>query len=218
MKLIVEQSDFDVEYVTEGSGSEKRSFIEGVFMQANRLNKNKRKYSRKVLEGSVGKYVTEQVGTNRAVGELGHPSSPTINLDKVSHRITNLRWDGDNVVGKALLLETPMGKIAQSLQAGGVKLGVSSRGMGTLLKREDYTDVQPDFVICAVDIVQDPSAPEAFVNGIMENTEWFYDNGILSARQIDEYQDRIHSTNSKLLTEAQLSIWSDFVSKLSSKG
>lgn len=215
MKLITEFVDSGIGYLTEGSGNEKKFFVEGIFMQANKVNRNGRSYSKKVLEPAVTKYVTEQVKTGRAVGELNHPSGPTINLDKVSHRITELSWDGDNVRGKALVLDTPMGKIVKNLIEGGVQLGVSSRGMGTLERQQGgFMSVKSDYALCTVDIVQDPSASEAFVNGILENTEWYYDNGILTARQIENYKTEIHRASSRQLTEAQEKVWRDFLSTL----
>ena len=144
-------------------------------MQAEMKNRNGRIYPKSVMEKAVGKYVKEQVETGRAVGELNHPQGPTINLDKVSHLITELSWDGNNILGKAKILDTPMGKIAQGLMEGGVQLGVSSRGMGSLVQRGGKNYVGEDFQLATVDIVQDPSAHNAFVNGIMEGAEWVYD-------------------------------------------
>jgi hypothetical protein len=167
-----------------------------------------------VMESAVNKYVTEQVATGRAVGELNHPDGPSINLDKVSHRITELNWDGNNVIGKALVLDTPMGQIVKGLVEGGVQLGVSSRGMGTLVQRNGVNTVGRDFVLATVDIVQDPSAPEAFVNGIMEGVEWIWDNGILKAQDVEKYETEIKKASSLNLAEAQLKVWSDFLSKL----
>ena len=214
MKLICEHIDAEVEYLTEGVGAAKQVYVQGIFMQADKVNKNGRAYSKKILEGAVSKYVTEQVRTGRAVGELNHPSGPTINLDKVSHRIVDLQWEGNNVKGKALVLDTPMGKIVKNLIEGGVQLGVSSRGMGTLERQQGFMAVKPDFALCTVDIVQDPSASEAFVNGIMESTEWYYDNGILTARQIENYKTEIKRASIQHLTEAQEKVWRDFLSNL----
>ena len=203
-----------LEVVTEATAGEKKLLLGGIFMQAEKTNRNGRLYRRGVLGPAVGKYVKEQVDAGRAVGELGHPEGPTINLDKVSHRITELKWDGDNVVGKALILNTPMGQIVKGLIEGGVKLGVSSRGMGSLERSGTAMSVKPDFILSTVDIVQDPSAPEAFVNGIMEGVEWIWDNGILKAQQIEEYETEIKRASKKDLTEAQLHVWTDFLSKL----
>jgi len=177
MKLISEHIEQDLGYtITEGKNGAKNVFIEGVFMQANKKNRNNRIYEKTILEGAINKYISDQVKTGRAVGELNHPDGPTINLDKVSHRITELKWKGDDVVGKALILDTPMGKIVKGLVEGGVKLGVSSRGMGTVEMKDGVSRVNNDFTLSTIDIVQDPSAPGAFVNGIMEGAE-FYPNG-----------------------------------------
>ena len=169
MKLITEHIDQELEVICEAKkNGEKNYFIEGVFMQANQKNKNGRIYDKKVLEAAVDKYVTEQVKTGRAVGELNHPEGPTVNLDKVSHKINSLDFRGNDVVGKASILKTPMGKIVEGLLEGGVKLGVSSRGMGSLVSKKGAQYVGDDFMLSTIDIVQDPSAPSAFVNGVME--------------------------------------------------
>lgn len=214
MKLITEHNDANLNYVTESAGTEKNVFIEGVFMQAEKLNKNRRVYPRDVLRNAVNKYVTEQVMSGRAVGELNHPDGPTINLDKVSHRITELKWVGDDVVGKALILNTPMGKIVKGLIEGGVRLGVSSRGMGTVENRNGSSSVKNDFILATVDIVQDPSAPSAFVNGIMEGVSWIHENGIFKPQQIENYETEIRKATSSRLAEAQLRIFNDFLSNL----
>jgi len=214
MKLITEHVDSGIRYLTEEKNGNKSVFIEGVFMQAEKKNRNGRVYPRAVLESAVGRYYNEQVKTGRAVGELNHPDGPTINLDKVSHRITDLKWDGDNVVGKALVLNTPMGKIVKGLVEGGVQLGVSSRGMGTVEKRVGATFVKDDFILSTIDIVQDPSAPEAFVNGIMEGVEWIWENGIFKPQQLDNYETEIRKASSANLSEAQLRVFRDFLSKL----
>jgi len=212
MKLITETTfNSDLQCIKEAKSG--NVIIEGVFMQAEKCNRNGRIYRADVLKNAVKKYVTEQVNTGRAVGELNHPSGPGINLDKVSHRITELKWQGNNVIGKALILDTPMGKIVKGLVEGGVKLGVSSRGMGSLEQSEGNTYVGSDFVLNTVDIVQDPSAPDAFVNGIMEGVEWVYDNGLLKAQQIEEYETEIKKTSSKNLNEAKLKVFRDFLSK-----
>jgi hypothetical protein len=178
------------------------------------MNRNKRIYPKEVLAEAVKKYVTEQVKTGRAVGELDHPTGPTINLDKVSHKITNLKFEGNNVVGKALILDTPMGKIVKGLMEGGVKLGVSSRGMGTVEQKDNKTYVKDDYILSTVDIVQDPSAPKAFVDGIMEGVEWVWENGILKPQQIEKYETEIQKTPLARITEAQEKIFADFLSKL----
>ena len=167
MKLITEQIE-DVQVITEGTGADKKLYIEGVFLQSELKNRNGRVYPFQVLEREVGRYNEEYVKTKRALGELGHPDGPTVNLDRVSHRITELRAEGNNFMGKAQILDTPMGKIAKSLLGEGVQLGVSSRGMGSIDKREDTSYVMDDFMLAtAADIVADPSAPDAFVNGCL---------------------------------------------------
>lgn len=188
MKLISEYVDLPVETLVESDAKtgKKKYFIEGVFMQSNAKNRNGRIYERKILEKAVGNYVENQVKKNRAVGELDHPDSPQINLDKVSHRILNLEWKGDDVVGKALVLDTPCGQILKGLLDGGVQLGVSSRGMGSLRRNEGVDYVSDDFILNTVDVVQDPSAHNAFVNGIMEGVEWIVENGVYRAFKSNE--------------------------------
>ena len=174
MKLITEYIQHGLGFSIEENKKtgKKSTFLEGIFMQAENKNKNGRVYTREVLTNAVDKFVNEQVITGRAVGELNHPDGPTINLDKVSHRITELKWDGNNVLGKALILDTPMGQIVKGLVEGGVQLGVSSRGMGSLDFKDGANYVRDDFMLNTIDIVQDPSAPNAFVNGIMEGVDW----------------------------------------------
>ena len=216
MKLITEYTQNQLGFSIEENKKtgKKSTFLEGVFMQAENKNKNGRIYTREVLTTAVDRFVNEQVITGRAVGELNHPDGPSINLDKVSHRITELNWDGNDVVGKALILNTPMGNIVKGLIEGGCKLGVSSRGMGTVESRNSKTYVKSDFMLSTVDIVQDPSAPEAFVNGIMEGVEWIYENGILKPQQIEEYETEIRKASKSELAEAQKRVFSDFLSKL----
>ena len=214
MKLITEHLD-KLDYTTEAKDNgEKDVFIEGIFMQAEQENRNKRIYPKAVLKAATDRYVKEQVKTGRACGELNHPEGPAINLDKVSHRITELNWEGNNVVGKALVLDTPMGKIVKGLVEGGCKLGVSSRGMGTVEQKEGKTYVKDDFVLSTVDIVQDPSAPSAFVEGIMEGVEWIWENGLLKPQQIEEYETEINKVPLGRVSEAQERIFNDFLSKL----
>ena len=197
MKLITEMND-SVSFVTEATENGKKKFaIEGVFMQSDTVNRNGRVYPRQILEGEVDRYNKKYVLENRALGELNHPSGPTVNLDKVSHIITTLRMEGKDVVGKAKLLETPCGMIAQSLIESGVKLGVSSRGMGSLKENRGYKEVQKDFMLSAVDIVADPSAPNAFVNGIMEGREWIMENGMWSEHQIQNAKRIIKNSSSR---------------------
>ena len=214
MKFIVEHLEQELNYLTEEKNGKKQTFIEGVFMQADKLNKNKRIYPKPILEKATNKYVKEQVKTGRAVGELNHPDGPSINLDKVSHRITELKFEGNNVVGKALVLDTPMGNIVKGLVDGGCKLGVSSRGMGTVENKNGQTVVKDDFVLSTVDIVQDPSAPQAFVDGIMEGVEWICESGVFIPQQIEKYETEIRKASSSELAEAQVRVFSDFLSKL----
>ena len=215
MKLITEQLDSDIQYVTEAKqNGTKDVFIEGIFMMADSKNRNGRIYESRVLQPAVEKYIEEQVKTGRAVGELNHPDGPTINLDKVSHLITSLRIEGSNVIGKAKILDTPMGKIVKGLLEGGVKLGVSSRGMGSLETRNGVNYVKNDFHLATVDIVQDPSAPAAFVNGIMEGVEWIYENGVLKPQEIEQIETEIKRTPKAQLAEAQVRVFQHFLSKL----
>lgn len=213
MKFLTEHID-TVEFITEGTGAGRKYAIEGVFMQAEKPNRNNRVYPRKILFNAVDKYVNEQVIPGRAVGELNHPNGPTINLDKVSHRITKLTFDGNNVVGKALILDTPMGQIVQGLLNGGVRLGVSSRGMGSVEKNGKMNMVKEDFVLATVDIVQDPSAYEAFVEGLMEQVDWVYENGMFKPQQLEIYETKIKKASSKNLTMVQEEVFKDFLSKL----
>ena len=216
MKLITEMTE-DIQIVTEtiDEGKGREHFIEGVFMQSNLKNRNGRVYPRETLMNEVARYNKEYVSKNRAMGELNHPQGPTVNLDRVSHIIKELRPDGDNVYGKAKIMETPMGKIAKNLIDEGAKLGVSSRGMGSLKQnKEGENEVQKDFMLAAVDIVADPSAPNAFVEGIMEGREWGWDNGILKEKHIAEYEKEIESASIADLEEKKLEIWTDFISKL----
>lgn len=213
MRLITEHFD-SLEYITENKDGKKGTYITGVFMQAEQKNRNGRIYPKETLFKAVEKYIDEQVNKGRAVGELDHPAGPQINLDKVSHKITELKFDGDNVVGKAQVLNTPMGKIVEGLIEGGVKLGVSSRGMGTVENRQGATYVNDDYLLATVDIVQDPSAQGAFVNGIMEGVEWIWDNGILRAQQLEKYETEISKASSAELASVQERVFKDFLSKL----
>ena len=217
MKLIAEYTDQNLEVLTEAKkdGSKKYS-IEGVFMQAESKNRNGRIYPRGVMESAVNKYTEEQVSKGRAVGELNHPEGPTVNLDKVSHKIDSLNWKGNDVVGKATILNTPMGKIVEGLLDGGVKLGVSTRGMGSLQRDKDAMVVKPDFMLNAVDIVQDPSAPSAFVNGVMEGVEWIWNNGIIEAQTIEQMETEIKKAPRKDLYEVQVREFKNFLSLLKS--
>lgn len=218
MKLIAEYIDNGLEVITEAKSDGTKSYmIEGIFAQAEQKNRNGRVYPRTIMERAVEKYVTDQVAKKRSVGELNHPEGPTINLDKVSHLITGLQWEGNDVVGKAQILDTPMGKIVKGLLDGGVQLGVSTRGMGSLENRNGVMYVKDDFMLNTVDIVQDPSAPKAFVNGIMEGVEWVWNNGIIEAREIERMETEIKKTPRADLYEAQVREFKNFLSLLNKK-
>ena len=215
MKLIAEYTDHSLGYsITEGKNGKKSTFLEGIFMQAENKNKNGRIYTREVLTKAVDQFVNEQVITGRAVGELNHPESPAINLDKVSHRITELKWDGNNVLGKALILDTPMGQIVKGLVEGGVQLGVSSRGMGSLEMKNGVNHVRDDFMLNTIDIVQDPSAPNAFVNGIMEGVSYEQDRPGHFIKVIEEGETEVIESKVKYSEEQQTAGFEHFLSKL----
>ena len=217
MKLIAEYTENNLEVITEADEKgNKKYVIEGIFMQAEQKNRNGRIYPKPIMEKALNKYNTEQVSKGRAVGELNHPEGPTVNLDKVSHKIESLNWKGNDVVGKATILETPMGKIVQGLLDGGVHLGVSTRGMGSLERRGDAMYVKEDFLLNAVDIVQDPSAPSAFVNGVMEGVEWVWNNGIIEAKQIEQMETEIKKAPRTDLYETQVREFKNFLSLLKS--
>lgn len=217
MKLIAEYTDHQLEVLTEEKNGKKSYAIEGIFMQAESKNRNGRVYPRAVMESAVNKYNQEQVVPGRAVGELNHPEGPTVNLDKVSHKIEKLDWSGNDVMGKATILNTPMGEVVKGLLDGGVKLGVSTRGMGSLTRGNDAMVVKDDFILNAVDIVQDPSAPGAFVNGIMEGVEWVWNNGIIEAKAIEEMETEIKKAPRSNLYETQVREFKNFLSLLKSK-
>ena len=218
MKLITEYTESDVQCIVEANDKGDKMYnIEGVFAQADQKNRNGRVYPKSIMESAVNKYVTEQVKTKRAVGELNHPDGPTVNLDKVSHLITDLQFEGNNVVGKARILDTPMGKIVKGLLDGGVQLGVSTRGMGSLENRGGINYVKDDFILNTIDIVQDPSAPNAFVNGIMEGVDWIWNNGIIEARVIEKMETEIKSAPRADLYETQVREFKNFLSLLKSK-
>ena len=216
MKLITEEVS-QVKFITEGKGAKKKMYIEDVFLQGDIKNRNGRMYPVNTLAKEVGRYNESFVQKGRALGELGHPEGPTVNLDRVSHKITSLRQEGNNFIGKAQLLETPMGKIAKSLIAEGVTLGVSSRGVGSL--REDNKGckvVGEDFMLAtAADIVADPSAPDAFVSGIMEGKEWVWEGGILREQLAKQTEKRINTlVDQKRLEEHKLNLFNDFLLNL----
>ena len=216
MKLITEEIS-KVEFITEGKGSAKKSYIKGIFLQAEQVNRNGRMYPLAIMEREVNRYNEAFVQKGRALGELGHPDGPAVNLDRVSHKICELYKDGNNFIGKAQLLETPMGKIAMSLINEGVCLGVSSRGVGSLkLTNEGHKIVGEDFMLAtAADIVADPSAPDAFVQGIMEGKEWVWEGGILREAFAQQTQKRINTlVDQKRLEEHKLNLFNEFLSNL----
>ena len=214
MKLIAEYNDSNLEVIEEKVNGKKTLCIEGVFMQADAKNRNGRVYEKAILENAVNKYVKDQVSQGRAVGELNHPDGPTINLDKVSHKITELKFDGSNVIGKASILNTPMGNIVTGLLEGGVKLGVSSRGMGSLVQKNGAMYVKDDFMLSTVDIVQDPSAPEAFVNGIMEGVDWVWKNGVLCPQEVEKIETEIKEARGMRSSDIEIKAFKNFLSKL----
>lgn len=216
MKLITEEIQ-KVEFIVEGKGSQKKMYIEGVFLQGDICNRNGRMYPMDTLSREVNRYTEAFVNKGRALGELGHPDGPTVNLDRVSHKIISLTQEGSNFKGKAQLLETPMGKIAKSLISEGVCLGVSSRGVGSLkMTNEGHKIVGEDFMLAtAADIVADPSAPDAFVQGIMEGKEWVWDGGILREKFVEQTQRRINTlVDQKILEEHKLNLFNEFLSNL----
>jgi hypothetical protein len=214
MKLITEVNE-SIKVITEGKGDGKRHFIEGIFLQGNIKNRNGRMYPIDILENEVNRYNDNFVKQNRAFGELGHPDGPQINLERVSHMIVNLHREGTDFVGKAKIMGTPYGKIVENLIVEGAKLGVSSRGIGTLSENNGTPTVNSDFKLStAADIVADPSAPEAFVRGIMESKEWIYESGVLKAVEIENYKNQIRRTSMRKLEEAKLNAFKDFLRKL----
>ena len=217
MKLIAEFQDQNLQVLTEEKNGKKKLIIEGIFAQANKKNRNGRVYPMAVMEKAIGTYVDNQVSKGRAVGELNHPEGPTVNLDKVSHKIDSLEFKGNDVMGKATVLDTPMGKVVEGLLDGGVRLGVSTRGMGSLMQQNGAMVVKDDFILNAVDIVQDPSAPGAFVNGIMEGVEWVWNNGIIEAQTIEKMETEIKKAPRANLYETEVREFKNFLSLLKSK-
>jgi hypothetical protein len=216
MKLIREEIE-SVEILTETVGGKKNLFIKGVFLQSEMVNRNGRLYPFNIMEKEVNRYNKDYVQKGRALGELGHPDGPTVNLDRVSHKITDLKQEGKNFVGKAQILSTPMGKIAESLLKDGVTLGVSSRGIGSLKDNtKGYKEVGEDFMLAtAADIVADPSAPDAFVQGIMEGKEWVWDGGLLKERLANQTRIKIERASmSRELEEQKLGLFQDFLNSL----
>jgi len=213
MKLITETHQ-DIKYITEEENGKKSLFIVGPYMVAEQRNRNGRIYTQTVLESAVRSYTKDFIDQGRGFGELGHPESPTVNLDRVSHMMKSLTFEGTVCMGKAKILNTPMGKIAEGLITDGARLGVSSRGMGSLEDKNGVNYVKNDFMLSAVDIVADPSAPGAFVNGIMEGKEWVWDNGIIKEKTISNYENVINKTSKREQEEVQLKIFEHFLSKL----
>ena len=212
MKLITEHTN-EIEYLSEGKGKEQ--YIKGIFMQSDIKNQNGRVYPHAVLQKEVKNFNTKYVNEGRALGELGHPMGPVINLDRVSHVIKELKEDGTNFIGKAKVMDTPNGKIVKNFISEGVKLGVSSRGMGSLkANKKGVNEVQGDFVLSTVDIVADPSAPDAFVNGIMEGKEWVWENGVIKERDIDMMKKTIMKAKMKELEQKKLEVFQKFLQNL----
>jgi hypothetical protein len=210
MKLITELTE-DIKYVKENIGNGDRNyFIEGVFMQSEVKNRNGRVYPKNTLAKETSRYINEYVNKGRALGELNHPTGPTVNLDRVSHIVKELYEDGKNIYGKAKVLDTPMGKIVKNLIDEGAQLGVSTRGMGSLKNKNGYQEVQEDFMLAAIDIVADPSAPNAFVNGIMEGREWVFSNGIWSERQLANSRKIIKNSSSRNLEKNIVNIFKEY--------
>ena len=219
MKLISEFVENDIEFfITENKKTGGKDYkIQGIFAQAEKKNRNGRIYPMPIIEKAVSKYDTEQVQKGRAVGELNHPEGPTVNLDKVSHKINKLEFQGNDVVGEASILNTPMGEVVKGLLDGGVTFGVSTRGMGSLSQRNNAMVVNDDYILNAVDIVQDPSAPGAFVNGIMEGVEWVWNNGVVKPQTIEKMETEIKKAGRTDLYETQVRAFKNFLSILKSK-
>lgn len=214
MYLITETVDNALRVLTESKDGNKILSIEGIFMQAEQKNKNGRMYPLGILVNEVTRYNNEYIKQNRALGELGHPEGPSVNLERVSHMLTSLKESGNDVIGKAKILGTPYGKIVENLIDSGVKLGVSSRGMGSLKEIDGINMVQEDFMLAAVDIVADPSAPNAFVNGIMEGKQWVWDNGVLKEQHVNYWKKKIQNTPSRKLEETYLKAFQSLLSNL----
>ena len=217
MKLIKEVTE-EIKYISElnEETGKKSHFIEGVFLQSNLKNRNGRMYPKEVMQKEVARYTAEAIDKKRAYGELGHPEGPTVNLDRVSHMIVGLKEDGDNYIGRAKILDTPMGRIVKELIDEGASLGVSSRGLGSLKERNGINEVQSDFMLAtAADIVADPSAPDAYVQGIMENKEWTFVNGIFQEKELEESKEMIRAASTKELEAVKLQVFENFLTKLS---
>jgi hypothetical protein len=214
MKLISEEIQ-DAEYLVEEANGKKNYKIRGVFLQSDIKNRNGRIYENDILSKEVDRYSKEFIDKKRAFGELGHPDGPTVNLERVSHMITSLKPEGKNFIGEAKIMDTPYGKIVKGLIDEGAQLGVSSRGMGSLVTKGGANYVGKDFYLAtAADIVADPSAPDAFVEGIMENKEWVWDNGVIKAQDIEEYKVHIQEAKRLKLAEAKANVFKSFLEKL----
>jgi hypothetical protein len=214
MKLITELTE-DIKYIKENVGNgEKTYFIEGIFMQSGVKNRNGRIYPQGTLLKECKRYINEYVDKGRALGELNHPTGPTVNLDRVSHIVKELHEDGQNIYGKAKVLDTPMGKIVKNLIDEGAQLGVSTRGMGSLKTKNGYQEVQEDFMLAAIDIVADPSAPNAFVNGIMEGREWMFVEGSWQEREAAEARKLIQRSSGRNLNKNIVKVFEDYFRKL----
>jgi len=214
MKLISEEVS-NAEYLVEETNGKKNYKIKGIFLQSNVKNRNGRVYPRDILENEVTRYNREFINKKRAFGELGHPDGPTVNLERVSHMITKLSPDGNNFIGEAKIMDTPYGKIVKGLIDEGAQLGVSSRGMGSLIQRNGANYVKDDFYLAtAADIVADPSAPDAFVEGIMESREWVWENGVLIEKDIEAWKQQVRDAKQRALEETKLKVFESFLKKL----
>ena len=214
MKLISEEIS-QAEYLVEETNGKKNYKIKGIFLQSDIKNRNGRIYENDILQKEVKRYNQEFINKKRAFGELGHPDGPTVNLERVSHMITKLEPEGKNFIGEAKIMDTPYGKIVKGLIDEGAQLGVSSRGMGSLVQKNGANYVGKDFYLAtAADIVADPSAPDAFVEGIMENKEWVWDNGVIKAQDIEEYKEHIQEAKRLKLAEAKVKVFKNFIEKL----
>lgn len=213
MKLITELYD-EVELLKEGTGDDKNLYIHGIFAQANIVNRNKRNYPKAHMESAVSKYVENYVAKNRALGELNHPQRMTVDPERASHLITELKWDGNNVIGKAKVLSEGLGKVVRGLILDGVNIGVSTRGGASVSLREGVTYVGPDFTLSTIDVVTDPSGPDCFVNGIMEGVEWICESGIWRMETIERAQEIVKETPKAELQKMSIDMWESFVGKL----
>lgn len=216
MYLLKEVSTLTESKLVEANGS-KKHFIEGVFIQAEQKNKNNRIYPLEIIAKEVDRYVKEMVNTNRALGELEHPEQVEVNLKETSHKIESLEFDGNNVIGRAKLIDTPNGRIAKALLEEGVQFGVSTRGLGSVNEKNGVYYVQDDFYMTAIDIVSDPSAPDAFVTSLVESKQWVWENGKIKEKQLQAYKKKIHKVSRSKLEETFVYVFKDFMSKMSSK-